>query len=42
VRFDTSAVPTHVGAAAAAFPVALDWLEARFAGVPAVSTCGLF
>jgi secretory lipase len=42
VRFDTSAAPTHVGAAAAAFPVALDWLEARFAGVPAVSTCGLF
>lgn len=42
VRFDTSVAPTHVGAAAAAFPAAFGWLEARFAGVPAVSTCGRF
>jgi hypothetical protein len=25
-----------------AFPAAFSWLEARFAGVPAVSTCGRF
>jgi predicted alpha/beta hydrolase family esterase len=42
VRFDTSVAPTHVGAAAAAFPAAFGWLEARFAGLPAVSTCGSF
>lgn len=42
VRFDTSVAPTHVGAAVAAFPVAFGWLEARFAGLPAVNSCGWF
>jgi hypothetical protein len=42
VRFDTSVALTHLGAAATAFPAAFSWLEARFAGVPAVSTCGRF
>lgn len=39
VRFRTSAAPTHVGAAAALFPAAFAFLEARFAGVPATSNC---
>ena len=42
VHFETSVAPTHVGAAAAAFPVAFGWLEARFAGLPAVGNCGRF
>jgi fermentation-respiration switch protein FrsA (DUF1100 family) len=42
VRFDTSFAPTHVGAAAAAYPIALAWLEARFAGLPAAGNCGAF
>jgi hypothetical protein len=41
VRFDTSVVPTHVGAAVAAFPVAFG-LEARFPGLPAPGKCGFF
>ncbi|WP_439384755.1 lipase family protein [Amycolatopsis lexingtonensis] len=42
VRFSTSLVPTHVLTAVRAFPEAFAWLEARFAGLPALSNCGLF
>lgn len=39
VRFRPSAAPTHVGGAVALFPAAFAFLEARFAGLPAVSSC---
>src|SRR3569833_616371 len=42
VRFSTSLVPTHVLGAVRAYPEAFAWLEARFAGLPASSNCGLF
>jgi pimeloyl-ACP methyl ester carboxylesterase len=42
VRFSTTLVPTHVLAAVRAYPEAFAWLEARFAGLPALSNCGLF
>ncbi|MGW5715990.1 alpha/beta fold hydrolase [Amycolatopsis sp. NPDC003865] len=42
VQFSTSLVPTHVLTAVRAFPEAFAWLEGRFAGLPAVSNCGLF
>ncbi|MEV6643493.1 lipase family protein [Amycolatopsis sp. NPDC051371] len=42
VQFSTTLVPTHVLAAVRAYPEAFAWLEARFAGLPAFSNCGLF
>ncbi|KQT93830.1 lipase [Marmoricola sp. Leaf446] len=42
VRFAPNAAPTHVGGAVASYPESLAFLEARFAGKPAVSTCGTF
>jgi dienelactone hydrolase len=42
VRFSTSAVPTHVGGAARAYPEAFAWLGGRFANLPAPANCGLF
>lgn len=42
VRFAPNAAPTHVGGAVASYPESLAFLEARFAGTPAVSTCGRF
>lgn len=39
VRFASNLGPTHVGGAVAGFPVAFGWLEARFAGLPAASSC---
>ncbi|WP_329053838.1 lipase family protein [Amycolatopsis sp. NBC_01488] len=42
VQFSTTLVPTHVLAAVRAYPEAFAWLEGRFAGLPAVSDCGLF
>jgi pimeloyl-ACP methyl ester carboxylesterase len=42
VQFSTSLVPTHVLGAVRAYPEAFAWLEARFAGLPAFSNCGLF
>ncbi|MGH3424023.1 MAG: lipase family protein, partial [Nocardioidaceae bacterium] len=40
VRFERTYVPTHVGAAAGLFPSAFAYLDARFAGGPARSSCG--
>jgi alpha-beta hydrolase superfamily lysophospholipase len=42
VRFQTLVTPTHVGGAVAGFPNAFAFLEGRVAGLPFVSTCGLF
>jgi dienelactone hydrolase len=42
VQFSTSAVPTHVGGAARAYPEAFAWLGGRFANLPAPANCGLF
>jgi pimeloyl-ACP methyl ester carboxylesterase len=42
VQFSTSLVPTHVLGAVRAYPEAFAWLEGRFAGLPAISNCGLF
>ncbi|MEV7093913.1 lipase family protein [Amycolatopsis sp. NPDC051045] len=42
VQFSTSLVPTHALGAVRAYPEAFAWLEGRFAGLPAVSNCGLF
>ncbi|OXM70169.1 MULTISPECIES: lipase family protein [Amycolatopsis] len=42
VRFDTLAVPTHVGGAVAGYPAAFAWLEGRFAGEAAPDNCGEF
>ncbi|WP_436500738.1 lipase family protein [Actinokineospora sp. HUAS TT18] len=39
VRLAPNLGPTHVGGAAASYPGAFAWLEARFAGLPAVSNC---
>ncbi|MCD2192263.1 lipase family protein [Actinomycetospora endophytica] len=39
VQFAPVPVPTHVGGAVAAFPGALAFLDARFAGRPTPSTC---
>ncbi|MFC5286303.1 lipase family protein [Actinokineospora guangxiensis] len=39
VRFAPNLGPTHVGGAVAAYPGVFAWLEARFAGLPALSTC---
>ncbi|MDF2094325.1 lipase family protein [Knoellia sp. 3-2P3] len=41
VRFSTTAVPTHVGGVVPNFAEEYAFLEARLAGVPATSTCGL-
>lgn len=41
VRFSTTAVPTHVGGAVPSFTEEYAFLEARMAGVPALSTCSL-
>ena len=40
VQFVPTPVPTHVGAMPAGFAAAVPFLEARFAGREAVSTCG--
>jgi pimeloyl-ACP methyl ester carboxylesterase len=40
--FSTTLVPTHALTALRAYPEAFAWLEARFAGLPAPSNCGLF
>ncbi|GLY36144.1 lipase [Amycolatopsis sp. NBRC 101858] len=42
LQFSTTLVPTHVLGAVRAYPEAFAWLEARFAGLPALSNCGLF
>ena len=42
VRFSTNALPTHAGGMPASATEALGFFEARFAGFPALSTCGLF
>lgn len=47
VRFETLAVPTHVGGFAAAYPEAEKWLDARLrgttaGGTPASGNCGTF
>ncbi len=42
VQFTTSLVPTHVLGAVRAYPEAFAWLDARFAGLPAVGNCGWF
>ncbi|RZU63484.1 lipase family protein [Zhihengliuella halotolerans] len=39
VSWETTAAPTHLGGYAAAVPRALLFLEARFAGAPALSSC---
>lgn len=39
VRFASNLGPTHVGGAVAGFPQVFGWLEARFAGLPAASSC---
>ncbi|KRF19300.1 lipase [Nocardioides sp. Soil797] len=39
VRFATNFAPTHVGGAIRSYPEAFAFLEARFAGLPAVSSC---
>lgn len=39
VSWETTAAPTHLGGYAAAVPRALLFLEARFAGAPAFSSC---
>ncbi|GHC99236.1 lipase family protein [Zhihengliuella salsuginis] len=39
VSWETTVAPTHVGGYAAAVPRAMLFLEARFAGVPAFSSC---
>ena len=39
LHMSTSVAPTHAGGAFAAFPVAFAFLEARFEGLPAVSSC---
>ncbi|HVK23007.1 MAG TPA: lipase family protein [Actinokineospora sp.] len=39
VRLAPNLGPTHVGGAVASYPGAFAWLEARFAGLPAVSNC---
>ncbi|MFC7617162.1 lipase family protein [Actinokineospora soli] len=39
VKFETNLSPTHVGGAIAAYPTVFGWLEARFAGVPALGNC---
>lgn len=42
VRFSTYPAPTHVAAAGAAYPEALSYLGARFAGRTAPDNCGRF
>jgi pimeloyl-ACP methyl ester carboxylesterase len=42
VRFSTTAVPTHVGGAVPNFAEEYAFLEARLAGLSAVSTCSAF
>ncbi len=39
VRLATNAAPSHVGGAVRSYPEAFAFLEARFAGVPAASSC---
>jgi hypothetical protein len=39
VRLAPNLGPTHVGGAVASYPGAFAWLEARFAGLPALSNC---
>ena len=42
VSFQPSLAPTHVGGAVSSFPKAFAFFEARVAGLPATSNCGLF
>ena len=42
VSFQPSLAPTHIGGAVSSFPKAFAFFEARVAGLPAVSNCGLF
>jgi alpha-beta hydrolase superfamily lysophospholipase len=42
VSFQPSLVPTHVGGAVSSFPKAFAFFEARVAGLPTSSNCGLF
>lgn len=39
VRFSTNFAPTHIGGALRSYPESFAFLEARFAGLPAVSSC---
>ncbi|MFD2417832.1 lipase family protein [Amycolatopsis pigmentata] len=39
VQFDTLPVPTHVGGAVNAYPLAFSWLEGRFHGAKAPDNC---
>jgi alpha-beta hydrolase superfamily lysophospholipase len=42
VSFQPSLAPTHIGGAVSSFPKAFAFFEARVAGLPATSNCGLF
>ncbi|HVW45043.1 MAG TPA: lipase family protein [Amycolatopsis sp.] len=42
VQFDSLAVPTHVGGAVAAYPLAFQWLDSRLHGATAPDNCGAF
>jgi alpha-beta hydrolase superfamily lysophospholipase len=42
VNFQPSLAPTHIGGAVSSFPKAFAFFEARVAGLPATSNCGLF
>ncbi|QIX28368.1 lipase [Nocardioides sp. JQ2195] len=39
VRFSTNMAPTHIGGALHSYPESFAFLEARFAGLPALSSC---
>ena len=39
VKFESNLAPSHVGGAIASYPAVFGWLEARFAGVPALGNC---
>ena len=42
VQFDGLGVPTHVGGAVAAYPLAYQWLDSRLRGATAPDNCGAF
>jgi alpha-beta hydrolase superfamily lysophospholipase len=42
ISFQPSLAPTHLGGAVSSFPKAFAFFEARVAGLPATSNCGLF
>jgi alpha-beta hydrolase superfamily lysophospholipase len=42
VSFQPSLAPTHIGGAVSSFPKAFAFFEARVAGLPAPTSCGLF